>query len=46
VRLQAGLVELRREDDAATLLRRAEAALERAKEAAAARPEPAETNAG
>jgi diguanylate cyclase (GGDEF)-like protein len=34
VRLHAGLVELRREDDAAMLLRRAEDALERAKEAA------------
>jgi diguanylate cyclase (GGDEF)-like protein len=34
VRLHAGLVELRSEDDAAMLLARAEAALERAKEAA------------
>jgi diguanylate cyclase (GGDEF)-like protein len=34
VRLHAGLVELRREDDAATLLRRAQDALDRAKEAA------------
>jgi diguanylate cyclase (GGDEF)-like protein len=33
-RLHAGLVELRREDDAGMLLRRAQAALERAKEAA------------
>jgi diguanylate cyclase (GGDEF)-like protein len=37
VRLHAGLVELRREDDAATLLRRAQDALERAKEAAVER---------
>jgi GGDEF domain-containing protein len=34
VRLYAGLVELRQEDDAATLLRRAQDALDRAKEAA------------
>jgi diguanylate cyclase (GGDEF)-like protein len=34
IRLQAGLVELRREDDAEMLLRRAQDALERAKEAA------------
>jgi GGDEF domain-containing protein len=34
VRLQAGVVELRPEDDAAMLLRRAQEALERAKEAA------------
>jgi diguanylate cyclase (GGDEF)-like protein len=41
VRLHAGLVELRRADDAETLLRRAEAALERAR---SAQPrEPAET---
>jgi GGDEF domain-containing protein len=37
LRLHAGLVELRREDDAAMLLRRAQGALERAKEAAVER---------
>ncbi len=37
VRLYAGLVELRREDDAGMLLRRAQDALERAKEAAVER---------
>ncbi len=37
VRLHAGLVELRREDDAGMLLRRAQDALERAKEAAVER---------
>ena len=37
IALHAGLVELRSEDDATMLLRRAEAALERMKEAAAER---------
>jgi diguanylate cyclase (GGDEF)-like protein len=45
VRLRAGLVELRNEDDAAMLLRRAEAALERVKQAAGESFAGAETNA-
>ena len=44
LRLSAGLVELRHDDDASTFLRRAEDALERAKQAAAARYMPTETN--
>lgn len=45
VRLHAGLVELRSEEDAAMLLRRAEDALERARQAAHERLAPSEANA-